>query len=141
VNIDERAETWRKEGWTGTAGVTDRSSAMARDRPLDAARSSSNEGEQVVPVTEEPLRVGKRQVSHGRVRIRTYVVETPVQENVNLREEHVQVERRPVDRSYWHRKIVPGSGDRSRRESGRGCGLVGCAREKRTGRQEKRAGS
>jgi len=35
-------------------------------------------------------------VSHGRVRIRSYVVERPVNEQVNLREEHVEVERRPV---------------------------------------------
>src|SRR5215208_5245795 len=34
-----------------------------------------------------------------RVRVRSYVVETPVQEQVNLREEHVSVERRPVDRA------------------------------------------
>jgi stress response protein YsnF len=32
------------------------------------------------------------------VRIRSYVVETPVQEQVNLRQEHVHIERRPVDR-------------------------------------------
>jgi stress response protein YsnF len=35
----------------------------------------------------------------GRVRVRSYVVETPVQEQVTLRDERVQVERRPVDRA------------------------------------------
>ena len=53
-------------------------------------------GDEVIPVAEEHLRVGKRDVSHGRVRIRSYVVETPVSEQVNLREERVEVERRPV---------------------------------------------
>ena len=48
---------------------------------------------------EEQLRVGKRQVDMGRVRIRSYVVETPVQESVKLRSERVFVERRPVDRA------------------------------------------
>jgi uncharacterized protein (TIGR02271 family) len=52
----------------------------------------------VIPLVEERLRVGKREVAQGRVRVRTYVVETPVQEQVTLREEHVEVERRPVDR-------------------------------------------
>jgi stress response protein YsnF len=33
------------------------------------------------------------------VRIRSYVVETPVEERVTLREERVAVERRPVDRA------------------------------------------
>jgi uncharacterized protein (TIGR02271 family) len=52
----------------------------------------------VIPVVEEELRVGKREVSGGRVRVRSYVVETPVQEQVSLRQEHVSIERRPADR-------------------------------------------
>ncbi len=51
-----------------------------------------------IPIVEERLTVGKREVTHGRVRIRSYVVETPVEEQVRLREEHVQVDRRAVDR-------------------------------------------
>ena len=31
--------------------------------------------------------------------MRSYAVETPVQEQVNLRQEHVSVERRPADRA------------------------------------------
>jgi uncharacterized protein (TIGR02271 family) len=54
--------------------------------------------EEAIPIVEERLRVGKRETAHGRVRIRSYVVETPVQEQVTLHEEHVEVERRPVDR-------------------------------------------
>jgi stress response protein YsnF len=34
----------------------------------------------------------------GRVRVHSHVVETPVQEQVNLRQERVEIERRPVDR-------------------------------------------
>jgi hypothetical protein len=48
------------------------------------------------PTPEEELRVGKRDVSHGRVRVRSYVVETPVSEDVSLREENVTVQRRSV---------------------------------------------
>ncbi len=62
------------------------------------ANRSSSEREEVIPVAQEELRVGKREVGGGRVRVRSYVVETPVQEQVNLRQEHVNVERRPVDR-------------------------------------------
>ncbi|MFL6709842.1 MAG: YsnF/AvaK domain-containing protein [Massilia sp.] len=51
----------------------------------------------VLPVIEEELRVGKREVQRGGVRIFQRVVETPVNESVTLREEHVSVERRPVD--------------------------------------------
>jgi len=59
---------------------------------------STKEGEEAIPIVEEELNVGKRQVEGGRVRVRSYVVETPVQEEVNLREERVHVERRPTDR-------------------------------------------
>lgn len=51
----------------------------------------------VLPVIEEELRVGKREVQRGGVRIFQRIVETPVNETVNLREEHVSVERRPVN--------------------------------------------
>jgi uncharacterized protein (TIGR02271 family) len=52
----------------------------------------------VIPVVAETLRVGKRDTENGRVRVRSYVVETPVTEQVSLRQEHVDVQRRPVDR-------------------------------------------
>jgi uncharacterized protein (TIGR02271 family) len=52
--------------------------------------------EQRIPVVEEELRVGKREVNRGGARVRSYVREVPVHEQVSLREEHVDVERRPV---------------------------------------------
>jgi uncharacterized protein (TIGR02271 family) len=54
--------------------------------------------ETVVPVAAEHLEVGKRTIDRGSVRVHSHVVETPVEEQVQLREETVQVERRPVDR-------------------------------------------
>jgi len=51
-----------------------------------------------IPVIQEELRVGKRAVQRGGVRIYQRVVETPVSESVDLREEHVNVARHPVDR-------------------------------------------
>jgi uncharacterized protein (TIGR02271 family) len=53
-----------------------------------------------VPVVEEQLEVGKREVDRGGVRVQSRVTETPVEENVQLREEHVHVERRPVDYTF-----------------------------------------
>jgi len=73
---------------TGMAGTTGTGSTS----PMRAGT------EERIPLAEETLRVGKRQVIEGRVRIRSYVVETPVSETVHLREEHVNVERRAVDR-------------------------------------------
>ncbi len=53
---------------------------------------------QAIPVIQEELKVGKRQVERGGVRIYSRVVETPVNETIGLREEHVNVERHAVDR-------------------------------------------
>jgi stress response protein YsnF len=51
-----------------------------------------------IPVIEEDIRVGKREVPTGGVRIRSRIVEKPVEENLRLREEHIHVERKKVDR-------------------------------------------
>jgi uncharacterized protein (TIGR02271 family) len=62
----------------------------------------------VIPVAEEELHVGKREVSHGRVRIRSHVIERPVQEQVTLSEERVAIERRPVEGSLHAGSINDG---------------------------------
>ncbi len=53
---------------------------------------------QRVPVVQEELQVGKRTVRAGGIRIYSRVRETPVEEQVQLREERAHVERRAVDR-------------------------------------------
>ena len=85
VDFDRRQEEWRSEGWAGYQG-----GALARE-------TGATVEEQRIPVVEEELRVGKREVARGGARVRSYVRETPVHEQINLREEHVSVERRPVD--------------------------------------------
>ena len=81
VDIDQRVESWRAQGWN--------------EGPAAAAAQSS---EGVIPVVREELQVGKRVVGTGGLRVYARTVETPVSETVQLRQEHVQVERRPVDR-------------------------------------------
>ena len=49
---------------------------------------------EVIPVGEETLNVGTRTVRGETTRVRRVVVETPVQQDVMLREERVVVERR-----------------------------------------------
>lgn len=97
VNIDERAEGWKKEGWTGYTG-TDRMDRPASPTALKPAMASGNASEDVIEVVEEELKIGKRVVNDGRVKVRSYVVETPVSEQVNLRTESVHVQQRAVDR-------------------------------------------
>jgi len=69
-----------------TAGSMQRDTAMARDTNKAA-----------IPVVQEQLKIGKREVQRGGVRVYSRVVETPVNESIGLREEHVNVERRPVN--------------------------------------------
>ena len=107
VDIDERASQWRSEGWTSydAAAPAYTDSDIERDRARYAQNRTSAEtdaqaatGEQTrIPVVEEELRIGKRAVQRGGVRIYQRVTEQPVRDSVQLREEHVNVERHPVD--------------------------------------------
>ena len=101
INLTERVEQWRKAGWTGFRPEAEQYTAeqAAAERQRYAAPAATTAaGEQVLPVMEEQLIVGKREVLQGGVRAYTRIVEKPVEETVNLQQEHVQVERRPVDR-------------------------------------------
>jgi uncharacterized protein (TIGR02271 family) len=77
LNLNTESARWRQEGWLGSAG-----------------RSS----EESIPVVKEEVGIGKRAVERGGLRIYSRVVERPVAEDVTLRDEKVNVERRPVDR-------------------------------------------
>lgn len=66
---------------------------------LAASTSNLTTGTTAIPVIEENLRVGKREVNTGRVRVVSRVTERPVEETVSLHEEHAHIERRPVDRA------------------------------------------
>ena len=85
-DVDERGESYRQGAYTGTESVETGRTDLAAG------------GEARIPVIEEELRVGKREVEGGGVRVRTRVVERPVEEAVRLREERVNIERRPVNR-------------------------------------------
>jgi stress response protein YsnF len=97
VDFDEREAAWRREGWTGGSGTA---ATGAAETTTDTARGDigTTGAEERIPIAEERIVVGKREVGRGRVRIRSYVVETPVEERITLHQEHVGIERRPVDR-------------------------------------------
>jgi uncharacterized protein (TIGR02271 family) len=59
---------------------------------------TSKEGTSSIPIIEENLNIGKRQVQTGGARLRSRIIERPVEESLRLREEHVRVERTAVDR-------------------------------------------
>ena len=59
--------------------------------------TNANAGDSV-KVMEEKLQVGKRVEQTGGARLRSRIVQRPVEAKLRLREEHVNVERTPVDR-------------------------------------------
>lgn len=66
---------------------------MQRAGSATAARGPSGM-EEVIPLGEEVLEVGKRTENRGTARIHRFVVETPVEQQVTLLSEKVVVERR-----------------------------------------------
>lgn len=100
IDLDERATAWESEGWSRTGTID-----TPADARLDSAEAATAQpsrlgadGDEVIPIVQEELRVGKRDVNNGRVRVRSYVTETPVNDSVSLRDENVEVTRRSVDR-------------------------------------------
>jgi uncharacterized protein (TIGR02271 family) len=93
VDFDQRQNEWRNEGWQGYQ--PQQATGMSQSQ----SRTETGVEEERIPLVEEELRVGKREVERGGARVRSYIQETPVSEQVSLREEHVSVERRPVDQS------------------------------------------
>lgn len=108
VDIDAREQEWRTEGWDAgtwrepaargdfiaTEGVDP---ALADRRDYAADPATHPEGEKI-DIVEEQVRIGKRDVDMGTVRVRSYVREMPVSEEVELSREDVEIQRRPVDR-------------------------------------------
>jgi stress response protein YsnF len=76
IDVNERAEKYK--------------SMPSQDRPKWINNT--------MPVIQEEMQVGKRQVETGGVHVRSRIVEKPVEEHLRLREEHVHVERQPVNR-------------------------------------------
>lgn len=76
--------------------LRDNSAYLMSDTDI-AGRSETGLGnEQHIPIIEDRMVVGKREVESGGVHVRTHMEERPVEETVMLRKEHVDVERRPV---------------------------------------------
>ncbi|HEX8257879.1 MAG TPA: YsnF/AvaK domain-containing protein [Allosphingosinicella sp.] len=76
--------------------------------PLAAAAAATVEEEERIPIVEEELRIGKREVVRGRSRVHTHIAEIPVQEDVELLHEETRLERRPVNRRLTEEEVAEG---------------------------------
>ena len=81
----------------GTAATGTTATGMAATGMGTAGTAATGSAtEEVIALSEESLQIGKRAVDRGTTRVRRYVVERPVEEQIRLRNETVSVFRRPV---------------------------------------------
>ena len=101
LDLDVQAQQWRQQGWTGRSAQTEGATTTdvrATGQQHRPAAQQIKQGEQVLPVVEEQIKVGKRAVQRGGLRVYSKVTERPVEEQIELRQERAHVERRPADR-------------------------------------------
>jgi uncharacterized protein (TIGR02271 family) len=97
VDVDERAAQYQAN-YAQSGGSTQNTTQNTMTQNTTTENRTTG-GDTTIPIIEEQLQVGKREVQGGGVRVRSRVIEKPVEETVRLREEHVVVNRRPVDRA------------------------------------------
>lgn len=95
VDVDRRSAQYRA---TGYKNFDRNAKPYTAEQIENERREFAGQQEMTLPVIEEQLAVGKKIVQRGGVRVHTRVTERPVEETVTLREEKVNVERRPVSR-------------------------------------------
>lgn len=78
--------------WDAMFGMWTAPLGRAVGRPING--QPSLQAEEVIPLAEETLIVGKHTVTSGTTTVRRFVVETPVEQQVSLYDEKVIVERR-----------------------------------------------
>jgi uncharacterized protein (TIGR02271 family) len=88
VDVLDRARTYGLMGTPPTSKTFDKAS-----------------DEQVVRLAEEQLNVGKRVIDAGLTRVRRVIVEKPVEANVTLHEEHVEIMRRAISEPGYGKDI------------------------------------
>ncbi|GAB3165670.1 YsnF/AvaK domain-containing protein [Telluribacter humicola] len=108
IDIDDRAAQYGYAGTTGTTTHREGYTNMEIDpatgttgrvnNDLTTGRGTDRDSASM-KVVEENLQVGKRTVQTGGVRLRSRIIERPVEEHLRLRKEHVTVNRTPVNRA------------------------------------------
>ncbi|WP_138484518.1 YsnF/AvaK domain-containing protein [Dyadobacter bucti] len=108
VDVNETAGSYSASQGLGSS-VTDATVGTYNDTSIDPYTNKaididsdqsfvSDAQTDSLPVIKEELQVGKREVETGGVRLKSRIIERPVQESIRLRQEQVNVNRTPVDR-------------------------------------------
>ena len=105
VDIEERGAQYKQSGFTGydpnaqavNTTTTETMTTRTAQQPMQARQAV--QGQEVLPVVQEEMSVGKRQVQRGGARVYTHVSEQPVEQQVQLRDEQITIDRQPVNRA------------------------------------------
>lgn len=95
VDIGQRGAWYRQAGFDRFA---ERGEPYTEDQIRHEREQLRTQEQIAIPVIEEELQVGKREVQRGGARVYSHITEEPVEEQIRLREERVTVDRVPVDR-------------------------------------------
>ncbi len=85
VDLDEREKSYTDEHRLGTRNAYGR------------GKEAKSDG--TVPIVEERMHIGKREVDKGTMRVRSHVVEKPIEKDVTLRDEEAQLHSKRVGRT------------------------------------------
>lgn len=111
TNITTPSQTPHRE--PPSPGTTVRAAEAAASSRVGARQANTTTGANTVnqapiSVVQEELKLGKRSVLRGGVRVYSRVVEEPVEGTIELREERVRVERQRADRPATGTDLRPG---------------------------------
>ena len=101
VHANTAADAQKAAQLMDTHGAIDVHAKAEQYQSMNTAgksESGTSESPASIKIMEEKLQVGKRVVETGGARIRSRIVERPVEESVRLREEKVRVDRSSVGR-------------------------------------------
>jgi stress response protein YsnF len=100
VHCDSRDEAERAARLMDESGALDINGEglHGESRSTYGTPGDVNSRSESIPIIEENLEVGKRDMQTGRVRLRSKIIEKPIERHLRLRSENVTIERNPVNR-------------------------------------------
>jgi stress response protein YsnF len=102
VHAEDKSEAKRASEILDEAGAKDVNAynqrTNAQSGNMNRNTASRSTGKDSVDVVQEELNVGKREVQDKEVKLKSRIIEKPVEENVRLKNERVYVKREPANR-------------------------------------------
>jgi uncharacterized protein (TIGR02271 family) len=97
-SVDVHREAGNTQAFAAASGAAASGAAASGAAGTGTASGAGTRPAGAINVVEEELKVGKRRILRGGIRVYSRIVEEPVQETVTLQDERARVERRPVNR-------------------------------------------